>query len=132
MTTEIPTPRRKQYSSTKAKLPKTPMTLEQLRSYLKGIQFVGGEGWHPDQKQWEAIVHLIDTLVPDQVPQVEAESSAPYSGYGTVPYPIPSQNSWAESAQIPRIQDIPGGGFTTTPPVTSTPVDGAPYRTEFL
>lgn len=127
MTIETPTPRRKQYTKAKekAKAPHTPMTLEQLRSYLKGIQFVGGEGWHPDQKQWEAIVQLIDTLIPDQV-QVEAELVH-------APYFVPPQNSWAEPpTQIPRIQDIPGGGFTMTPPVPSTPDDGAPYRSEYV
>lgn len=128
MTTETtkPTPR-KQYGAGKGKgkasLP--PMTLEQLRSYLKGIQFVGGEGWHPDQKQWEAIVYVIDTLVPDQ-PVVNTPQYPQYPQYDPQQQPV----EWSAPPQ--PVRDGWGNGVTMVPPTPSTPEDGAPYRTEFL
>lgn len=43
-----------------------PMSIEQFRSYLQGIMFVGGPSWCPDRTQWEAIVQIIDQLILSQ------------------------------------------------------------------
>jgi hypothetical protein len=46
------------------------MTLEEFRSYLKGIMFVGGKNWVPTAQQWADIVQIIDQL--DTSPKVAA------------------------------------------------------------
>lgn len=53
------------------------MSLNQFRSYLKGIMFVGGPTWRPDREQWEAIVAIIDKLTVDAPQQLTYSSSAP-------------------------------------------------------
>lgn len=63
------------------------MSLDQFRSYLKGIMFVGGPTWRPDREQWEAIVAIIDKLTTTG----NATQSTP-----TVPYQAP-QNNWQQS-----------------------------------
>ena len=65
MTTEQP---KRQYrpkpkQTTEATIQVAPMTIEQFRSYLKGIMFVGGPEWHPTRQQWNAVVDIIDNLI---------------------------------------------------------------------
>jgi hypothetical protein len=45
-----------------AKIKPTVMSLDEFRSYLKGIMFVGGKNWVPNAQQWSAIVQIIDQL----------------------------------------------------------------------
>jgi hypothetical protein len=53
------------------------MSLNQFRSYLKGIMFVGGPTWRPDRDQWEAIVAIIDKLTVDAPQQQAAAYTQP-------------------------------------------------------
>ena len=55
------------------------MSLNQFRSYLKGIMFVGGPTWKPDREQWEAIVSIIDKLTIDAPQQLSAPAPASYA-----------------------------------------------------
>lgn len=67
-----------------------PMTLDQFRSYLKGIMFVGGPSWRPDREQWEAIVAIIDKLTVDTATQ---------SASRTPQYAVqPAVNGWDQTA----------------------------------
>lgn len=61
----------KQRTAGGAAIQVTAMTIEQFRSYLKGIMFVGGEDWFPDRAQWEAIVGIIDNLIVSPSPIAE-------------------------------------------------------------
>lgn len=63
------------------------MSLDQFRSYLKGIMFVGGPTWRPDREQWEAIVAIIDKLT------TTGNTTQPTPA---VPYQAP-QNNWQQS-----------------------------------
>jgi hypothetical protein len=63
------------------------MSLDQFRSYLKGVMFVGGPTWRPDRDQWEAIVAIIDKLT------TTGNTTQPTSA---VPYQAP-QNNWQQS-----------------------------------
>lgn len=114
------------------KAPKTPkakggtikvetMSLNQFRSYLKGIMFVGGPTWKPDREQWEAIVSIIDKLTIDAPQQQPVANS--------VSYAIPQSNGW----------DQTNPSWSATPPpspsrsaIEQSNEEGGSYQSPFV
>lgn len=97
------------------------MSLNQFRSYLKGIMFVGGPTWRPDREQWEAIVAIIDKLTVD-APQQQAVS------YVQQPYQQPAAAAgWDQ--QAPSWQPMPGGAKSAMETVNE---EGGAYQTPFV
>ena len=66
------------------------MSLDQFRSYLKGVMFVGGPTWRPDREQWEAIVAIIDKLTTTGNTQPQTTAAVAYQA---------PQNSWQQNPQ---------------------------------
>jgi hypothetical protein len=98
------------------------MSLNQFRSYLKGIMFVGGPTWRPDRDQWEAIVAIIDKLTVD-APQQQA-----------VTYTQPAFTQAASAPgwdqQAPSWQPMPAGGAKSA--MDTVNEDGGSYVTPFV
>jgi hypothetical protein len=93
------------------------MSLEQFRSYLKGIMFVGGPTWRPDRDQWEAIVAIIDKLtVGTQATNYTQQAFAPAAAQG-----------WDQTA--PQWQPLPSA--LAAPPRQADDGDG-PYSSPFV
>jgi hypothetical protein len=100
----------------------SPMTIEQFRSYLRGIMFVGGEGWCPNQKQWEAIVEIIDNLQFDPSSTQTAPTTTQVSQ--VVPAFYPPQPMWTTPPAQSMIEP-------PAPVDPNKPLDG-PYKSEFI
>jgi hypothetical protein len=97
------------------------MSLNQFRSYLKGIMFVGGPTWRPDREQWEAIVAIIDKLTID-APQQQAVS------YAQPAYSQPAAAAgWDQ--QAPQWQPMQGGAKSAMETVNE---EGGAYQTPFV
>ncbi len=85
-----------------------PMTLEQFRSYLRGIMFVGGDGWHPNLQQWEDIVFMINNLIDSPRPPVQQQVveqpmyEAPYSPQYYTP---PQQTNFVADSGLAQPSD---------------------------
>ncbi len=91
------------------------MTIEQFRSYLKGITFVGGPDWHPNRQQWEAIVEMIDNLILS-APQQSQQQPQP---------------QYAQQYQSPPVWQPPPG-MVETSLASSPPPDDGSYRSPFV
>jgi len=96
------------------------MSLNQFRSYLKGIMFVGGPTWRPDRDQWEAIVAIIDKLTVDgPVPVATAPA-----------YQMPQQqNPWQQS---PSWEPMQPQQVRTPSAMDTVSEDGGEYQTPFV
>lgn len=96
------------------------MSLNQFRSYLKGIMFVGGPTWRPDREQWEAIVAIIDKLTVD-TPQQQTVQSTPA-------YQVPQQNNWQQNPTWEPMQPQ----VRTPSAMDTVSEDGGEYKTPFV
>jgi len=65
----------------RVRIEQKPMTIEQFKSYLNGIAFVGGDDWSPDATQWAAIVGIVNQLVVDQPQPQRPEFGYPQQTY---------------------------------------------------
>lgn len=97
------------------------MSLNQFRSYLKGIMFVGGPTWKPDREQWEAIVSIIDKLTIDTPQQPQPVAAATYA--------MPQSNGW----------DQTNPSWSATPPpspsrsaIEQSNEEGGAYQSPFV
>lgn len=95
MTNKLPAPATNKQPKIKAR----EMSLEEFRSYLKGIMFVGGKNWVPSASQWAAIVQIIDQL------QVPTATNQPTNAVGypshQVPYrEYPQQPVWGSDPNV--------------------------------
>ena len=98
------------------------MSLDQFRSYLKGIMFVGGPTWRPDREQWEAIVAIIDKLTvdtPQQPTQPQQVYSTPSAGNPAAGWDQ-TQPTWQPMS--------PAVVSSLNPPAS----DDGPYRSQFI
>ena len=93
-----------------------PMTIDQFRSYLKGIMFVGGQSWCPDRTQWEAIVEIIDKLIVNEPTQVQSNQPTVLPSY------LPPQAP----------QYYSGPSLDSTLPVSNIQQDDGTYQTPFV
>jgi len=96
------------------------MSLDQFRSYLKGIMFVGGPTWRPDRDQWEAIVAIIDKLTVN-TPQQQAPA------YVQPVYTQAASAGWDQTQ--PSWQPMPA---TTKSAMDTVNEDGGTYITPFV
>jgi hypothetical protein len=104
----------------------TAMTLEQFRSYLKGITFVGGDDWHPNRQQWEAIVQMIDNLIPEVVDIKPAP--APQQPV----YQQPFGQHYYPPAPPPQVYSAPSALERPSASPATPPSEDGPYRSEFI
>jgi hypothetical protein len=93
------------------------MSLDQFRSYLKGIMFVGGPTWRPDREQWEAIVAIIDKLTTtgNTQPTAAVAHQAPQNNWQQSPTwePMPQQPQRPSPSAMDTVSE---DGGTYTPP----------------
>ena len=98
------------------------MSLDQFRSYLKGVMFVGGPTWRPDREQWEAIVAIIDKLTTTGNTQSQPTAAAAYQA---------PQNSWQQNPQWEPMP--PQQPQRAAPPAMATVNDdGGAYTPPFI
>ncbi len=117
ITPELPTKRTKSKGGV---IKVETMSLNQFRSYLKGIMFVGGPTWRPDREQWEAIVAIIDKLTVDSPTQQTTQAVAPA-------YQVP-QNSWQQNPTWEPMQSQ----VRTPSAMDGVNEDGGEYKTPFV
>ena len=98
------------------------MSLNQFRSYLKGIMFVGGPTWRPDREQWEAIVAIIDKLTVDAPQQPSYANNTPYA------VPTAETTGWNQTAPVWQ----PMAPQQQLPSAMDTVEDDGSYRSPFV
>ena len=96
------------------------MTIEQFRSYLKGIMFVGGPDWCPTPEQWANIVKIIDNLV---IPESVTLTTGSTSSSTAPPYGFDPYNPVPQYTLQPQIESI-------LPPLAPQPLNIAPASPE--
>lgn len=69
-TPEVKKPRKRRVTKAKKKVSK--LTLDELRSYIKGATELNAEGWHPNKDQWDTIVSMIENVVENPTQRVSA------------------------------------------------------------
>lgn len=104
--------------------PTNPMTLDQFRSYLRGIMFVGGAEWYPNHEQWGAIMNVIDTLIVTPHAGVEQQYSYQPQRQLAQPPSAAVDNAFAP-ARYPLNSSLPDVAYTT--PEQSTDSYASPF-----
>lgn len=100
------------------------MSLDQFRSYLKGIMFVGGPTWRPDREQWEAIVAIIDKLTIDSPQQQQRPAPQQQS------YPVQQGTGWDQTQ--PSWQPLTPQQVRQINAMDGVNEDGGSYATPFV
>jgi hypothetical protein len=65
-----------------------PVSIDELKSYVKGAIELNDDGWHPDAKQWNKIVDMImNVKEPEPAPAAPAPHYGPPAQQGTAMQP---------------------------------------------